>query len=105
MSYKEFRIACVGLTILFFITFEFVVQKIWIYSLEHQSKARVAECLEIKPTLDKELCFVKYVDDRNDKASKAVNNYAYLILFLIGVSGVRAFYVRRQKRGRYRDKC
>lgn len=95
----EFKIACVGITLLFFLSFEFVVQKAWMGYLVYDSKYRMAQCLEIKKNIDKvSACFVEYIEDRNTRAERSVNNYLFLISFLFIVSVVRFFTIKKRKK-------
>lgn len=98
MNPREFRGACIGLTLLFLLTFEFILQRAWVGYLEFDSQKQVSRCLEVKEELERSVCFVEYVESRNAKAEKSVNNYLIVIAFLIIFSAIRVFLIK--KRGR-----
>lgn len=96
MSVREFRGACIGLTLLFLLTFEFVLQRAWVGYLAFDSQKQVSKCLEVKDEVERSVCFVDYVQTRNSKAEKSVNNYLVLIAFLIFFSAVRVLLIKKR---------
>lgn len=93
---REFKGACIGLTLLFLLTFEFIVQRAWIGYLEFDSKKEVAKCLQVRGELERNLCFVSYVEARNAKAEKSVNNYLFVIIVLVFFSAVRVYLIKKR---------
>lgn len=99
MKATEFKGACVGITLLFFLCFEFVVQRAWISYLTYDSRDKIIECMNVKEIRQRDTCFIEYIEARNSKAESSVNNYLFLIIFLFVVSGLRILILRfRQKR-------
>lgn len=96
MGKKEFKGACIGITLLFFLCFEFIVQRAWIGYLTYDSRDKIIECMEIKEQRLKDACFIEYIEARNTKAESSVNNYLFLILFLFFVSSTRFFILKRR---------